>query len=108
MYMYPFSSKLPSHPGCHITPSRVPRAVQQVLVGYPFKIQQWVHGVPWWLSDKESVYNAKDEGLVSGLVRPLEKEMATHSNILGWKTPWTEEPGGLLSLGSQSWTQLSN
>ena len=97
IYMYPFSPKYPSHSGCHITLSRVPCSIQQVLVGYPFKIQQCVHGVPWWLSDKESVYNAKDEGLVSGLVRPLEKEMATHSNILGWKTPWTEEPGGLQS-----------
>ena len=32
---------------------------------------------------------------------PLEKEMATHSSILAWKTPWTEESGGLQSLGSQ-------
>ena len=32
---------------------------------------------------------------------PLEKGMATHSSILAWKTPWTEEPGGLLSMGSQ-------
>uniref|UniRef100_A0A4W2F445 SOSS complex subunit B2 n=1 Tax=Bos indicus x Bos taurus TaxID=30522 RepID=A0A4W2F445_BOBOX len=32
---------------------------------------------------------------------PLEKEMATHSNILAWRIPWTEEPGGLQSLGSQ-------
>ena len=32
---------------------------------------------------------------------PLEKEMATHSRILAWKIPWTEEPGGLQSLGSQ-------
>ena len=32
---------------------------------------------------------------------PLEKEMATHSSILGWKIPWTEEPGGLQSMGSQ-------
>ena len=31
---------------------------------------------------------------------PLEKEMATHSNILAWKIPWTEEPGGLQSMGS--------
>ena len=31
----------------------------------------------------------------------LEKEMATHSTILAWKTPWTEEPGGLQSMGSQ-------
>ena len=32
---------------------------------------------------------------------PLEKGMATHSLILAWKTPWTEEPGGLQSTGSQ-------
>ena len=32
---------------------------------------------------------------------PLEKEMATHSDILAWRIPWTEEPGGLQSVGSQ-------
>ena len=32
----------------------------------------------------------------------LEKEMATHSSIPAWKVPWTEEPGGLQSIGSQS------
>ena len=32
---------------------------------------------------------------------PLEKEMATHSSIHAWKIPWTEEPGGLWSMGSQ-------
>ena len=32
---------------------------------------------------------------------PLEKEMVTHSSILTWKLPWTEEPGGLQSTGSQ-------
>ena len=32
---------------------------------------------------------------------PLEKEMATHSSILALKIPWTEEPGGLQSMGSQ-------
>ena len=32
---------------------------------------------------------------------PLEKAMATHSNILAWKIPWTEEPGGLQSMVSQ-------
>ena len=32
---------------------------------------------------------------------PLEKEMATHSSILAWGIPWTEEPGGLQSMGSQ-------
>ena len=32
---------------------------------------------------------------------PLEKEMATHSSTLAWKIPWTEQPGGLQSMGSQ-------
>ena len=36
----------------------------------------------------------------------LEKEMATHFSILAWKIPWTEEPGGLQSMGLHSWTRL--
>ena len=32
---------------------------------------------------------------------PLEEEMAAHSSILAWKIPWTEDPGGLQSMGSQ-------
>ena len=38
---------------------------------------------------------------------PLEKETATHSSILAWEIPWTEEPGWLLHGVSESWTQLS-
>ena len=37
---------------------------------------------------------------------PPEKGMATHSSILAWRIPWTEEPGGLQSRGSQSQTRL--
>ena len=36
-----------------------------------------------------------------GWEKPLEKEMATHSSILAWEIPWTEEPGRLQSVGSQ-------
>ena len=39
---------------------------------------------------------------------PLEEGMATFSSILAWRIPWTEEPGGLQSKGSQSQTQLSD
>ena len=39
---------------------------------------------------------------------PLEKEMATHSSVLAWEIPWTEEPGGLQSMGLQSQMQLSD
>ena len=35
---------------------------------------------------------------------PLEKELATHSGILAWRIPWTQEPGGLQSIALQSWT----
>ena len=39
-----------------------------------------------------------------GLEDPLEKEMATHSSILAWRIPWTEDPGELQSKGLQSQT----
>ena len=39
---------------------------------------------------------------------PLEKRMATHSNVLDWRIPWTEEPGKLQSMGLNSWAQLSD
>ena len=38
-------------------------------------------------------------GLIPGSERSPEKKMATHSSILAWKIPWTEEPGGLQSWG---------
>ena len=43
-----------------------------------------------------------------GSFRILEKGMATHSSILAWKIPWTEEPDGLQSMGLQSQTRLSD
>ena len=43
----------------------------------------------------------RDKGLIPGLEDPLEEGVATHSSILGWRIPWTEEPGGLQSTGSQ-------
>ena len=50
---------------------------------------------------KESACNAGDLGSIPGLGRSLEEGMATHSSILAWKIPWTEEPGKLQSIGSQ-------
>ena len=43
--------------------------------------------------------NAGDTVRSPGREDPLEKEMATHSSILAWRIPWTEEPGGLQSMG---------
>ena len=50
----------------------------------------------------QSAYIGAMGGPVQFLGRedPLEKEMATHSSILAWRILWTEEPGGLLSIGS--------
>ena len=45
-----------------------------------------------------------DVGLIMGQEDPLEEGMATHSSILAWRIPWTEEPGGLCSIGSKSCT----
>ena len=50
---------------------------------------------------KESACNAGDPSSIPGLGRVLEKEMATHSSILVWRIPWTEEPGRLQSMGLQ-------
>ena len=48
-----------------------------------------------------SVGDAGDVGSVPGSGKFLEEEGANHSSILAWRIPWTEEPGGLQSIGSQ-------
>ena len=53
------------------------------------------------LSVKESICNARDMGSIPGSGRLLEEEMATHSSILAWRIPGTEEPDRLQSMGSQ-------
>ena len=45
--------------------------------------------------------NLRDAGLILVRKVPLEEGMATHSSILAWRIPWTEEPGGLQSMGWQ-------
>ena len=50
--------------------------------------------------------DAGDTGWIPGLEDPLEKEMETHSSILAWEIPRTEEPGGLQSMGSQKGLRL--
>ena len=58
-------------------------------------------GLPWWFSGKEFTCSAGDLHSISGLGRSLEKGMATHSSILAWRIPWTEEPRRLQSMGLQ-------
>ena len=57
---------------------------------------------------KESACNAGDLGSIPGLGRSPGEGMATHFSIVAWRIPWTEEPGGLQSMGLQSQTRLSD
>ena len=61
----------------------------------------YVYGLPRWLSGEESACNSGETVRSLGLEDPLKEEMATHSSIPAWRIPWTEEPGGLQSVGSQ-------
>ena len=64
-------------------------------------------GLPCWLNVKESTFSAGDAGDL-GLIPGSESFLGgTHSSILAWRIPWTEEPGGLQSMGSQSQTRRS-
>ena len=71
-------------------------------------------GTAWWPSSKASLVAQSVKNLLADLPAvqetwvqsldpeaPLQKEMATQSSTLAWETPWTEEPGGPQSRGSQ-------
>ena len=60
-----------------------------------------VMGFPGGSAGKESPALQESQVQSLGEKDPLEKEMATHSSILAWKIPWTEEPSGLQFVGSQ-------
>ena len=71
---------------------------------FPRNILDWTisnHGLPWWLSGKESACNAEDPGSVSAGEDPLEKGMVTYFSILAWRIPRPEERGGLYSPWGQ-------
>ena len=61
-----------------------------------------MNGNLWWLSGRESACNAGHVGSITGQGVHLEKEMVTHSSILVWGIPWTEEPAGYSPGG---WSQ---
>ena len=66
-----------------------------------FKETSPTEGFPCGSVVKNPPANAGHLGLISGLGRSPEKAVATHSSILAWEIPWTEESGGLQSMGSQ-------
>ena len=75
----------------------------KIIIG---RKHMWVNvqkgiGFPDGWVGKESAYSTGDPGSIPGSEDPLEKGMATHSSILAWRTPWTEEPGRLQSTEEQ-------
>ena len=74
-----------------------------------FSAQYLADGLPCGPVVKKLTANSGDMSLIPGLGRAPGEEMATHPNIFAWEIPWTEEPGGPQSMGSQkSQTQLSD
>ena len=96
-----------------VTPCTV---AYRALLSKEFSRQECWSGLPLpipgdleWLSGRICLPMPETWVQSLGWEDPLEKEMATYSGSLAWKIPWTEEPGGLQSMGSQkSQTQLSN
>ena len=74
----------------HKTESKATSHIKE-LNNLAIVLPSYTVGLPWWLSSKESSCNVGDA---------LQKDTATHSSILGWEIPWTEEPGRLQSTGS--------
>ena len=67
--------------------------------GNSYYLKIW--GFPGGSDGKASARNVGDPGSILGWEDPLEKEMATHSSILAWRIPWTEDPDRLQSMGLQ-------
>ena len=84
------------------------REQQLALQGVPGHVQSiscfWCllplsYRLPGWISGKESICQCRRHGFDPRVRKiQLKKEMATHSSILAWKIPWTEEPGRLQSM----------
>ena len=79
------------------------------IVIYNFKRLYSIYELPWWLSGKEFACQSKINGSTLGREDSLEKELATHSSILAWESPRTQEPGRLQSTGlKKRWTPLGD
>ena len=75
------------------------------FLSYKMKYLIILGGFPGGSASQVSACNTGDPGLILGQEDPLGKGVATHSTILAWRILWTEEPGGLLSMGvAKSWT----
>ena len=90
------TSLSPPYPSCRI---HLCRTQPLSLVGFPGGSPSWLSLVAQRIKHLPAMQETRVRSL--GWEYPLEKEMATHSSILAWRIPWTEEPGRLQSTGSQ-------
>ena len=72
------------------------------LFGETIEHHVWASLMAQWVENPPAMQETEETQVRSlGQEDSLEKEMATHSSVLAWKIPWTEEPGGLQSMGPQ-------
>ena len=85
------------------------KRTQDIIIKEQTRLSYTIFYTTMWASHvvlvvKNLLANAEDMGLIPGTGNSLEEEMATHSSILAWRIPWTEESGSLQSTGSQGRT----
>ena len=74
--------------------------LQQMALFYSFFIAEWFHHeFPWWPGGKECICQAGDMGLTPGSGRTSGEGNGTPLQYSCWKVPWTEQSGGLQSMG---------
>ena len=74
--------------------------LQQMVLFYSFFIAEWFHHeFPWWPGGKECICQAGDTGLTPGSGRTSGEGNGTPLQYSCWKVPWTEQSGGLQSMG---------
>ena len=74
--------------------------LQQMVLFYSFFIAEWFHHeFPWWPGGKECICQAGDMGLTPGSGRTPGEGNGTPLQYSCWKVPWTEQSGGLQSMG---------
>ena len=104
LFVTPMDCSTPSSPVLHCLPEFTQTPVHwvgdAVQPSHPLS-PHFPPALPDISDGEESACNAGDLGSSLGQKDPLEKGMATHSSIIAWRIPWTEEPGRLQSMGSQ-------
>ena len=111
LYIYSFLGSPDSSAGkesaCNAgDPGSIPGSGSSPGEGKDYPLQySWASLVAQTVKNRPAMWETWVQSL--GWEDPLKKGKATHSSILAWRIPWTEKPGGLQSMRSQSQTQLS-